>query len=113
MSNIEMMSAKNAIKFDRWNASMGGRLQELRDKIAKARHAAEGVGRRAREINNIKTYLISFLSTDSSFVGVEKVTTMYSIVFAANRWYDNIELNKIVHSIERPPNDITVTIRTR
>lgn len=43
LSNIESMAVKNIIKFDRWNSSMGGQLQELRDKIAKSRHAAEGV----------------------------------------------------------------------
>lgn len=37
------MSLKQNEKFQQWNNSMGTRLQELRDKIAKAKHAAEGV----------------------------------------------------------------------
>lgn len=43
LNNIEMMSLKYNEKFQQWNNSMGTRLQELRDKIAKAKHAAEGV----------------------------------------------------------------------
>lgn len=43
LNNIENMSLKYNEKFQQWNNSMGTRLQELRDKIAKAKHAAEGV----------------------------------------------------------------------
>lgn len=40
---MEVLSEKNNVKFQRWNTTMGSQLQELRDKIAKAKHAAEGV----------------------------------------------------------------------
>lgn len=43
LNNIETISAKNNEKFRKWNETIGSQLQELRDKIAKARHAAEGV----------------------------------------------------------------------
>lgn len=43
LNNIESMSAKNNEKFQRWNSSVSVQLQELRDKIAKAKHAADGV----------------------------------------------------------------------
>lgn len=43
LNNIEIMSMKQNEKFQKWNNSMSTRLQELRDKIAKAKHAAEGV----------------------------------------------------------------------
>jgi laminin, alpha 1/2 len=35
-------------KFQKWNESFSLKLQELRDKIAQAKHAAEGVSRRKR-----------------------------------------------------------------
>lgn len=37
------MSAKNSERFQRWNSTVSTQMQELRDKIAKAKHAAEGV----------------------------------------------------------------------
>lgn len=37
------MSLKNKLKFQQWNDSMSIKLQELRDKIAKAKHTADGV----------------------------------------------------------------------
>lgn len=40
---MEVLSEKNNVKFQRWNMTMSSQLQELRDKIAKAKHAAEGV----------------------------------------------------------------------
>lgn len=40
---MEVLSEKNNVKFQRWNTTMSSQLQELRDKIAKAKHAAEGV----------------------------------------------------------------------
>lgn len=43
LNNIESISAKNDEKFQKWNQSLSVSLQELRDKIAKARHIAEGV----------------------------------------------------------------------
>lgn len=43
LNNIETISAKHNEKFRKWNETIGSQLQELRDKIAKARHAAEGV----------------------------------------------------------------------
>lgn len=43
LSNIESISMKNSEKFQKWNDTIGLRLQELRDKIAQARHATEGV----------------------------------------------------------------------
>lgn len=43
LNNIESISAKTEIKFQKWNQTLSHQLQELRDKIAKARHAAEGV----------------------------------------------------------------------
>ena len=43
LTNIENISSKNKEKFEQWNKTIGVNLQELRDKIAKAKHAAEGV----------------------------------------------------------------------
>lgn len=43
LNNIETISKKHNEKFRKWNETIGSQLQELRDKIAKARHAAEGV----------------------------------------------------------------------
>lgn len=43
LNNMEVLSEKNNVKFQRWNTTMSSQLQELRDKIAKAKHAAEGV----------------------------------------------------------------------
>lgn len=40
---MEVLSEKNSVKFQRWNTTISSQLQELRDKIAKAKHAAEGV----------------------------------------------------------------------
>lgn len=45
LNNIETVSAKNDEKFQAWNRTMSASMQELRDKIAKARHIAEGVSR--------------------------------------------------------------------
>lgn len=42
-NNIEAISAKNEEKFRQWNQTLSLSLQELRDKIAKARHIADGV----------------------------------------------------------------------
>lgn len=43
LTNLEMQSAKSDVNFQKWNQSLTAQLQELRDKIAKARHVAEGV----------------------------------------------------------------------
>lgn len=43
LNNIETVSKKNDEKFQTWNRTMSASMQELRDKIAKARHIAEGV----------------------------------------------------------------------
>ena len=40
---VEEQMVKEKHKFDEWNNTMSSRLQQLRDKIAKAKHAAEGV----------------------------------------------------------------------
>lgn len=43
LSYVEEQAQKEKAKFDEWNNTMSSQVQELRDKIAKARHAAEGV----------------------------------------------------------------------
>lgn len=43
LTNLESVSAKNDANFQKWNQTLSAQLQELRDKIAKARHVAEGV----------------------------------------------------------------------
>lgn len=43
ITNLEQLSAKNDANFQKWNQTLSAQLQELRDKIAKARHVAEGV----------------------------------------------------------------------
>lgn len=43
LSNIETISARHEEKFRKWNQSLSVLMQDLRDKIAKARHIAEGV----------------------------------------------------------------------
>lgn len=43
LGRLEDMQANNTAHFQRWNASIADGLQELRDKIAKARHAADAI----------------------------------------------------------------------
>lgn len=43
LNYVEEQTMKSQRKFDEWNNTMSKQLQELRDKIAKAKHAAEGV----------------------------------------------------------------------
>uniref|UniRef100_A0A1B0BIW7 Laminin subunit alpha-1 n=1 Tax=Glossina palpalis gambiensis TaxID=67801 RepID=A0A1B0BIW7_9MUSC len=43
LSYIEQQAAKERAGFDEWNNTMGLQLQELRDIVAKAKHAAEGI----------------------------------------------------------------------
>lgn len=43
LSTIESLSARNDERFRKWNQSMSVMMQDLKDKITKARHIAEGV----------------------------------------------------------------------
>jgi hypothetical protein len=43
LNNIEMHAAKHNEKIKAWNDTMSAQLKSLRDKIAQAKHAAEGV----------------------------------------------------------------------
>lgn len=43
LSTIETLSARNDEKFRKWNQTISSSIQELKDKITKARHIAEGV----------------------------------------------------------------------
>lgn len=43
LSSIETSSKRNDEKFNKWNETMSVTLQELKNKIAKARHIADGV----------------------------------------------------------------------
>lgn len=40
---VEEQMHKEKAKFDEWNNTMSSRLKQLRDKIARAKHAADGV----------------------------------------------------------------------
>lgn len=43
LTGIEASSTRNNEKFHKWNQTMSVLMQDLKDKIAKARHIAEGV----------------------------------------------------------------------
>lgn len=43
LSSIETISKRNDEKFNKWNQTMSVMMQELKNKIAKARHIADGV----------------------------------------------------------------------
>lgn len=45
LSSIETISKRNDEKFRKWNNSMSVLMQDLKNKIAKARHIADGVRR--------------------------------------------------------------------
>ncbi|XP_067621354.1 laminin subunit alpha-1 isoform X1 [Eurosta solidaginis] len=59
LSYVEEQSQKEKAKFDEWNNTMASQVQEIRDKIAKARHAAEGIKISLESLNPkcIRTYL--------------------------------------------------------
>lgn len=46
LENLESISEKNSEKMRRWNETVSSQLKALRDKIAQAKHAAEGVRKR-------------------------------------------------------------------
>lgn len=43
LSSIETVSKRNEEKFNKWNQTMSVLMQDLKNKIAKARHIADGV----------------------------------------------------------------------
>lgn len=43
LSSIETISKRNDEKFRKWNSTMSVLMQDLKNKIAKARHIADGV----------------------------------------------------------------------
>lgn len=43
LSSIETSSRRNDEKFNKWNQTMSVLMQDLKNKIAKARHIADGV----------------------------------------------------------------------
>lgn len=62
LSYIEQQSEKEQQVFGAWNKSMALQLQQLRDQIAKARHAAEAVSDSLHNCVNLLIYCIHFAS---------------------------------------------------
>lgn len=101
LNNIETVSTKNDEKFQTWNRTMSATMQELRDKIAKARHIAEGVSGvrihvesansshrllmtdKNRVQKTFNNYFLSLPSTDPHLNGIES-NKMHSFVCAGH-----------------------------
>ncbi|XP_023158823.1 laminin subunit alpha-1 isoform X2 [Ceratitis capitata] len=68
LSYVEEQSQKEKAKFDEWNNTMSTQVQELRDKIAKARHAAEGIKISLESLNPkcARTYLPTLYGLSTS-----------------------------------------------
>lgn len=83
LGNIETVSKKNEEKFRQWNQTMALSLQELRDKIARARHIAEGVRFSFCFFLNFSfrfsfsDYFLTFFSRNSLFI----VHSLYFFLF--------------------------------
>ncbi|XP_028895887.2 laminin subunit alpha-1 isoform X3 [Zeugodacus cucurbitae] len=68
LSYVEEQAQKEKAKFDEWNNTMSSQVQELRDKIAKARHAAEGIKISLESLNPkcSRTYLPTLYGLSTS-----------------------------------------------
>ncbi|GBP04673.1 hypothetical protein EVAR_72897_1 [Eumeta japonica] len=53
LTYVEEQAIKEQSEFDTWNKTMANQIQELRDKIAKAKHAAEAFWRRMNNYGSL------------------------------------------------------------
>lgn len=96
-------------KFQAWNDSFSSKLQELRDKIAQAKHAAEGVRENEGYLSSI---LIFYAILDSSVCRIFW-GRLHSFLLPNNHWPFNLQQHCDDHRVELQEQRLAASIPAR